>query len=192
MKSVLISIKPKWCNLIANGKKTIEIRKNRPKLETPFKCYIYCTHGYYRTPKEREMSGDFWVGKPINDVSLGRYWGNGKVIGEFVCNAIDEYEMEGYSPAEDVYQSISTVETYDGEEEMHTIATNEDCCLENDLFKKSGLSFDDIGKYVCKGKFGFYRFHGWHISELQIYDTPKALDELGMTRPPQSWCYIYE
>lgn len=39
-KAVLISIQPKWCALIANGKKTIEIRKNKPNLETPFKCYI--------------------------------------------------------------------------------------------------------------------------------------------------------
>lgn len=43
MKSVLISIKPKWCELIARGKKTVEVRKTRPKLETPFKCYIYQT-----------------------------------------------------------------------------------------------------------------------------------------------------
>ena len=42
-KAVLISIQPKWCELISNGKKTIEVRKTRPMLETPFKCYIYCT-----------------------------------------------------------------------------------------------------------------------------------------------------
>lgn len=28
MKAVLISIQPKWCELIASGKKTIEVRKN--------------------------------------------------------------------------------------------------------------------------------------------------------------------
>lgn len=43
MKSVLISIKPQYCELIASGKKTVEVRKRRPKLQTPFKCYIYCT-----------------------------------------------------------------------------------------------------------------------------------------------------
>lgn len=43
MKSVLISIQPKWCELIASGKKTVEVRKTKPKLETPFKVYIYCT-----------------------------------------------------------------------------------------------------------------------------------------------------
>ena len=31
MKSVLISIKPKYAELIANGEKTIEVRKSAPK-----------------------------------------------------------------------------------------------------------------------------------------------------------------
>lgn len=38
-KAVLISIRPKWCEKIINGDKTIEVRKTRPKLDTPFKCY---------------------------------------------------------------------------------------------------------------------------------------------------------
>ena len=62
MKSVLISIQPKWCELIANGKKTVEVRKTRPKLETPFKCYIYCTQGGYHWKYAdnlvKEMVGD--------------------------------------------------------------------------------------------------------------------------------------
>ena len=28
-KAVMISIKPKYCELIANGKKTVEVRKSR-------------------------------------------------------------------------------------------------------------------------------------------------------------------
>ena len=42
-KAVMLSIRPKWVEKIANGEKTIEVRKTRPKLDTPFKCYIYCT-----------------------------------------------------------------------------------------------------------------------------------------------------
>ena len=42
-KTVLLSIRPEWCVKILNGEKTVEIRKNRPKLKPPFKCYIYCT-----------------------------------------------------------------------------------------------------------------------------------------------------
>lgn len=43
MKSVLISIKPKWCDFILSGEKTVEVRKTKPKVEPPFKCYIYKT-----------------------------------------------------------------------------------------------------------------------------------------------------
>ena len=42
-KAVLLSIRPEWCEKILSGEKTVEIRKTRPKLEPPFKCYIYCT-----------------------------------------------------------------------------------------------------------------------------------------------------
>lgn len=71
MKSILLSIKPKYCELIANGKKTIEVRKTRPKLETPFKCYIYCSKKFFK-------KGDGYF--------QGKYCG--KVIGEFVCDCV--------------------------------------------------------------------------------------------------------
>ena len=77
MKEVLISIQPKWCELIASGIKTVEVRKTKPKIETPFKCYIYCTKQFYR-------KGDGYF--------QGKYCG--KVIGEFVCDCIANYEAE--------------------------------------------------------------------------------------------------
>lgn len=64
-KAVLISIYPEWCCQIENGLKTIEIRKSRPKISTPFKCYIYCTSSFG-----------------------GSYIGLRKVIGEFICDDI--------------------------------------------------------------------------------------------------------
>ena len=72
MRSVLISIQPKWCELIASGKKTVEVRKTKPKMEPPFKCYIYCT----KHPK-----GLITVNRQ-NAVC------NRKVIGEFVCDKV--------------------------------------------------------------------------------------------------------
>jgi len=38
---ILISIRPKWCKLIADGKKTIEVRKTKPRCPLPFKAFIY-------------------------------------------------------------------------------------------------------------------------------------------------------
>ena len=47
MKSILISIKPKWVAKILGRDKTIEIRKTAPKCELPIDVYIYCTKGAY-------------------------------------------------------------------------------------------------------------------------------------------------
>jgi predicted transcriptional regulator len=85
MKAVLISIRPEWCAKIASGEKTIEVRKTRPKLETPFKCYIYCTLPRY--PHEDFIEADY--PKP-------QFYGGGKVIGEFVCDQIIEDHTFGH------------------------------------------------------------------------------------------------
>lgn len=74
-KAVLLSIKPKYCELIANGKKTIEVRKTRPRLEPPFKCYIYCTKS-----NDGLIKGD--ISTTVDYVAKN----SGKVIGEFVCD----------------------------------------------------------------------------------------------------------
>ncbi len=65
-KAVLISIRPEWAEKILFGKKTQEVRKTRPCLEMPFKCYIYYT--------KSAMIG--LRGKP------------GYVVGEFECDKI--------------------------------------------------------------------------------------------------------
>lgn len=73
MKTIMISIRPRWCDEIRLGHKVVEVRKNKPKnLNEPFKCYIYETQGNKRTKQD------------IN--------GTGKVIGEFICNSVDEYD----------------------------------------------------------------------------------------------------
>ena len=91
--AVMISIRPKWCELIANGEKTIEIRKNRPKLETPFKCYIYCTNIKY-------INLDEYV--ELHRATGGKIdqW-HGKVIGEFICDHIDY--VRNYGDCVDMY-----------------------------------------------------------------------------------------
>ena len=82
MREVLISIQPKWCELIASGKKTVEVRKTRPKIDTPFKVYIYCS--------EKDYDKVFCIDKFMHRIFLN---GNGKqkVIGEFVCDSIMPY-----------------------------------------------------------------------------------------------------
>jgi len=94
MKSVLISIQPKWCGLICKFlgydnrrplyKKRLELRKSKPNCETPFKAYIYCTQKF-----DRSGNGYF----------QGKY--SGKVIGEFICDyVLSHCEMANADVAE--------------------------------------------------------------------------------------------
>lgn len=203
MKSVLISIHPQWCELIANEMKTVEVRKTRPKIETPFKCYIYCTN-----TKPYLVWGDVFRGNwetefthlsGYNRKAAEEIWDvfNGKVIGEFVCDSIFPIR---------VFEN-GTIQDY----MFHNI-------------DKSCVPYDDIANYIGKDQTGY----GWHISDLLIYDQPRELSEFKifcksyddgdkcddckyfidgrgyeydesdcgcngtkpLERPPQSWCYV--
>lgn len=195
MKSVMLSIKPKWCEMIARGQKTIEVRKTRPKLEAPFKCYIYCTKADQRLidiiRDGDENYGEIYHGKPVfikieKGSVCDMYGKRQKVIGEFVCDEILQFNRDDYnSPAYDI-----------SDDDL-----NRTCLLQEDLYR------------YASGK----TLYGWHISELVIYDEPRELSEflrinrecwyadLGLakrdcpecknaecfvSRPPQSWCYV--
>lgn len=186
-KAVLISIRPKWCEKIASGEKTVEIRKTRPQLKTPFKCYIYCTLPRY--PHEDFITTDY--PKP-------QFYGGGKVIGKFTCDRIDRLARIGFDgcglpPRYCICNS--------GMYEWPVDGVCEDACLPQ----------GELEKYLC-GNEGY----GWHISDLKIYDKPKELGEFKglckveadccacphynyskmdcdgrtISRPPQSWCYV--
>lgn len=189
-KAVLISIQPEWCKQIADGKKTIEVRKSKPNLPTPFKCYIYCTYGKGLIEhKDAFLPGEIVPQK----VSKGAIWGNcvnGKVIGEFVCDGI--------------YAVLAHPAIFAGHPLFFQAAVDE-----------SGLTHEQLEEYA-QGK----DLCGWHISDLVIYDKPKELGEfmkpcendlyceecavysefaercgnkaLLLSRPPQSWCYVEE
>jgi predicted transcriptional regulator len=88
-KAVMLSIRPKWVEKIASGEKTIEVRKTRPKLQTPFKCYIYCTmdHPYISVSCAELDKLNYRTN------TVGRC--NGKVIGEFTCERIAPITYDG-------------------------------------------------------------------------------------------------
>lgn len=182
MKSVLISIQPKWCELIASGKKTVEVRKTKPKLDTPFKCYIYET----KAPRlkyvfgKKDYEGYPWFDDmDENEKHFVKFpQGKGKVIGEFVCDCIANYEAELWD--DETYERIQEFFEPDdfseyGEYEYKTIADNgDDFWRENMLCESSCLTIEELRKYVG---LGIATFYGWHISDLVIYDKPKELSE---------------
>ncbi len=169
-KAVLISIRPEWVKKILAGEKTLEVRKNRPNMETPFKVYIYCTAGNL----SYKVNGGM-----VCNVSGGKI-----VVGEFVC---------------DTYVTDKTF--------GHDALFNAAACM----------SEPDVVAYSAGTT-----LYGWHISNLEIYDTPKELpqfrkccgtqdcdkcqfwentgeyagcltsEERRLNRAPQSWCYVEE
>lgn len=169
MKSVLISIHPKRCELIASGKKTIEVRKTAPK-QVPFKAYIYETY----------------VKKYVD---IGICWGNGKcfkhgckkVIGEFVCDYVYENmsydceasrvsvsELKEYADSKPLYGwNISDLKIYDKPRELSEFGRVCDAEHINEIHCrdcKKLVSFDDCCEVMCKP----------------------------LNRPPQSWFYVEE
>ena len=141
MKSVLISIQPKWVEKIASGEKTIEVRKNRPNLETPFKVYIYQSKKF--------------VQAEIGEANKYRPFlrqNQGKVIGEFICDKVEEYLCEKYDWGEGDVSLEYRIRSVEG--------------------RKTCLEYDEIREYGKEKPLYF-----WHISDLKIYDKPKELSE---------------
>ena len=190
MKSILMSIKPKWIEKIASGEKTVEVRKKVPKCGTPFKVYIYETKAQYVSYQKGALT------------KFG--YGKGKVVGEFVCDAVIDF-----------ISSVAGVA-------VCKIEKGKVCFLDNPIrvIKETCLSPSEI-----KGYLGNNDGYGLHISDLKIYDKPKELSEfiqmcsglcadpakgyicpsyykekflIGcghkkiVTRPPQSWQYVEE
>lgn len=178
MESVMISIKPKWCELIANGKKTFEVRKTKPKIDTPFKCYIYCTKrgmplvlgSHIPSYIEENLAQTRGFSREKAEEVFGCW--NGNVIGEFVCDEIYIRTLSNLLVKEDAEKSL------------HGTCLSNKEVLEYLGYKKDTSLFD------CK----HYGFFCWHISELKIYDKPKDIGKFNKNdvtrRPPQSWCYL--
>lgn len=175
-KAVLISIRPKWCELIASGKKTIEVRKTRPKLETPFKCYIYCTKPSFEYEDFIALEDGRFI-----------YGGGRKAIGEFVCDRIIDWHYipdpdESADPGSMAYDVL----TVDGEK----------TCLEYDEFEDYGKGaplygwhISDLVIYDEPKKLSEFRRHD-PTYDFSVFG--EVCRTYSIQRPPQSWCYIEE
>ena len=176
MKAILMSIQPKWCEKIVNGEKTIEVRKTRPNLETPCKVYIYCTKGKEVLVADKVVS---WTKE---------------VIGEFVCDRIDE--IDGYPDCDIRVQPEELVEKA--------------CLTQEQAFKYirygtgyawhiSELKIYDKPKEL--GEFKKVRIvRGYHKKDekqtsginIDKLMHGERLEVKYITRAPQSWCYVEE
>lgn len=203
MKSVLISIQPKFCELIANGKKTIEVRKTRPKIETPFKCYIYCT-------KPKYDHEDFITVNAGTEKAVA-FYGGGKVIGEFICDTIYPIEVfrNGTIRNWNYYNLSKSCLSFDEMAEYIGRPKTVDGCHTGYGWHISDLVIYDEPKKLTafmkpcnKGDFpcGLCEHFGYKLTRQIDYVKDKAVVVGTKTRActnwvkkaPQSWCYVEE
>lgn len=169
-KAVLISIQPQWCGRIASGIKTVEVRKTRPKLEAPFKCYIYCTKFKY------------------GEILCFPQHKTGKVIGEFVCDRILDICIEISNP-DDLPGYLFPGTWLTDKEIMQYLGNG-----------KTGYGWHisdlqiydkpkELGEFIKPCENDLYCEICAMYSEFQDKCGNKALT---LSRPPQSWCYVEE
>ncbi len=179
MKAVMLSIQPKWCELISSGKKTVEVRKTRPKLETPFKCYIYCT---------LQGSNEFFkdtLGGDISKWNKGK-WGNkkGKVIGEFTCKYINTFRVLENNNIQDYHLKKLERSCLPYEKISEYIGSD-----------KLGYSWHISDLVIYDEPKELSEFKQCHKCEYyaNCYEHEYSCDgAYNLTRPPQSWCYVEE
>lgn len=181
MKAVMISIRPEWCEKIAHGKKTIEVRKTKPKLETPFKGHIYCTKEY---PVLWKDGAEIFVGdSKYNWLLYTPDMLNGKVIGEFVCDRIITDSTYGHNTVFNTLACLTPADaaSYCVNPEMYGWHISElkiyDKPKELSEFRKPCIYGDkDISCFLCE-KSGYNA--DMHIDCFNYCD-----------KAPQSWCYV--
>ena len=208
MRNVLVSIQPKYCKMAADKECLVLIQKSAPK-EIPFRGLIYATK-----PKKWHKCGpacvsdeSLWFANGKVEICDGlEFWGdgvedyqclNGKVIGEFVCDKVEEfycasvpYQKEnnlGYGKFVD-----NGVYKVDGWHEGVVFERNDefiDSMLNNNDLREMCLSAQELFDCIGIGK----HLYGWHISDLKIYDKPKKLGEFRkpLDRVWGSYCNDY-
>ena len=187
-KAVLISIRPKWCEKIVNGEKTIEVRKTRPKLQTPFKCYIYCTN-----IRPFLVWGDVFRGAWFTEFTrisgysraeADKIWDvfNGHIAGEFTCDRIYELAPLNHAP-DDV--------------EKQACLTREEIV---NYLKGTGYGWHIVNLKIYDTPRELSEFrracpNSWYCESCAMHWENNGTcgnESLQIKRAPQSWCYVEE
>ncbi len=172
MNKVMLSIRQEWVNKILDGKKTIEVRKNRPrpKMDGPIKCYIYETKGLVKSEDGRYHTGR----------------GRGAVVAEFVCSTIDEYVIVGCMQGDREYMRRSGDRFIPIDLERLQMSSK-DLNEYGAGARLYGLHISGLTKYDTP-------------RDVQEFLRRRLIKEHGVTieawqqmkKPPQSWGYVEE
>lgn len=164
MKSVLISTRPKWCEKICrkigeeNGI-SIYLKPVEVRKSAP-KEVPFKAYLYCTNGRFDITDIDDLTSESVRVVSEGR----GKVIGEFVCDKV--IKTCGWRLRGNTGWCAKQTEA----EEKFPISA---CLTIDEIVEYAGSEWREVG--------------GWHISDLKIYDNPRALSEF---KKPEEWCHM--
>ena len=180
MKAVLISIRTEWVDKIVSGKKTIEVRKTKPSIPTPFKCYIYCCKA------KSQWRYSNYEGAYEN--SKGEIvYAQQHIIGEFICDKVTPLVPLGLRGFEVLDETLKAM-----------CLTTDDLNVYGGLKTLYGWHISDVKIYdkpkelkdfllPCGGKIC------WGCNLLKVKGAECInRGKRYATRPPQSWCYVQE
>lgn len=185
MKSIMLSFKPNYIEKIFSNKKKIDVRKIKPNIEPPFKCYMYCT-------KNKGLNDILWTTYPIGSI---KNYSNGKIVGEFICDDIYCYNTKTADKYSYIRKSSGFTEDefkeYINNSERFYVLTISDVIMYNEL--KSLTDFRRI--CTCRNKDNICLNHDC-ISVNHIYDKDMNVIKSYccdfITKAPQSYYYVEE
>ena len=196
MKAILISDHAKWCALMMNGKKKVEVRKGTALYKATKKLIdeygyaefcVYCTknkvglydnHNHITSASDKYFLDTLGYDKPPLL--------NGKAIFKFRCYKVEQFTLKMIKGG--LYFSSSGSIDF----------PNEEAQLDN--FELLDYAGEKLGTKIC----------AIHISDLEIFDKPKELSEFyywnviknnkyiygefplrtPLTKAPQNFCYV--
>lgn len=187
MKSLLIAIKPKWCALMMNGDKTVEVRTSKTLATAIQKLideygyadiYVYCSKDGGNLVYGTEYRGgnfvdEYGITRGYSKQKANEIFGllNSKVLFKFRCYKVEEYP-------------------YISGEYDKLIGS---CLSEKELLDYSTIKFENGIRFVKT-------IYAIHISNLEIFDKPKELSEFSncdkypytkyIGKAPQNFCYV--
>lgn len=202
LPSIIQSTKPFHCGNIAVGRKEYEVRKTKPNISTPFKSYIYCTKGKLALLRddedaEEQFLYEHWKFANFHQ-SFGRKILNGKVIGEYICDEIQEWLFDNETNSYDISDDNLALTCLTQEQlwEYGKGKTLYGYHITNlkiyDEPKELSEFYHDCGDDSNCENCPFYYVEsnesiGTHEECCSKVDGCKPL-----SRPPQSWCYVEE
>lgn len=209
----LLSVQPEHACNILNGIKLDELRKKFPLNPICDTVLIYCSKGKNKLLELQDCEQRFKLEKDCDAEELECSCDilNGKIVAKFQIDRVDELECEFHNQdsfaKDSCYEAIHLIDRDvddPNEYDRYELVSNEvgwtdEETRNNPFLKRCCLSFNQVKKYMRKGKDYAEQLFAIRIKDLVIFDRPLELNKfkswcdesrIYLTKAPQNYCYV--